>query len=364
MAEDIDVVYTWVDGSDPAFQAAVRQYATAASGEWNSCRYRNNDELRYSMRSLFRYAPWVRRIHILTNGQLPSWLVRSHPKIHLVTHGEVFPEPEYLPTFNSNAIEMCLHRIPGISRRFLYFNDDTFLSRSVQPSDFFLEEGQMLYVQNTPLPAGRLRGSARDRACAHTQSVLTELWGPPPAPRFLPAHVPQAYDRDVLYRLESTLRDDFQRTASHRFRSGDDLVLSVLYLYTLHEAAGERGRHRLRVLCGPGPSRQYSLLMIEKKYFWMARFYLDILWKRPRFLCINDDLDDVPAHHPLLLGLRAFLRLYFPWRGPVEQSAGGAYRRLLQAISNRFHFPFGLRKRTAPLPCASAADPITGPSKL
>ncbi|MGA2434715.1 MAG: stealth conserved region 3 domain-containing protein, partial [Bryobacteraceae bacterium] len=166
----------------------------------------------------------------------------------------------------------------------------------------------------------------------------------------------------VLYRLESALPNDFQRTASHRFRSGDDLVLSILYAYTLIEAAWERGQHRLRVLYSP--SRQYTFLMNEKKYLWMARLYLDILRKRPRFLCINDDLGDVPAHHPLLLALRAFLRLYFPWRAPVERPAGRAYKGFFQAIPNRFHFPFGFRKRTAPLPCTSVADSKSGPSKL
>ncbi|MGO9230531.1 MAG: stealth family protein [Bryobacteraceae bacterium] len=322
MTKDVDAVYTWVDGSDPAFQAAFRRHADASSGEGGAGRYRDNGELRFSLRSLLRFAPWVRRVHILTNGQVPAWLDRSHPRIHLVTHAEVFPQPECLPTFNSNAIEMCLHRIPGLSRRFLYFNDDVFLGESVQASDFFPEDGrQMLFVQNTPLPGDRERGSAHDRACAYTQSVLNRLWGEPVAPRLLPAHLPQAYDRDVLFRLETLLEDEFRRTRSHRIRSADDLSLAVLYAYTLTESAAERGRHELWKL--PAGSRQYCFVMIENKPLWTLRMYLDILRKRPQFLCINDDMGDVPAHHPLLLSLRAFLRAYFPWRAPVERIADG-----------------------------------------
>jgi hypothetical protein len=152
MTEDVDAVYTWVDGSDPAFQAMRRQYAGPAAADQAS-RYRSNGELRFSLRSLLRYAPWVRRVHILTNGQVPRWLDGSHPRIHLVTHAEVFPEPQCLPTFNSHAIEMCLHRIPGLSRRFLYFNDDFFLGRDVHPADFFTPSGgQVVFLDDFPLP--------------------------------------------------------------------------------------------------------------------------------------------------------------------------------------------------------------------
>ncbi|MEN6533873.1 MAG: Stealth CR1 domain-containing protein [Bryobacteraceae bacterium] len=318
MGEQIDAVYTWVDGSDPEFQDSFRSYASAQPDAPGLSRFRNNDELRYSLRSVFRFAPWIRRIHILTNGQVPSWLDSSHEKIHLVTHAEVFPDPECLPTFNSNAIEMCLHRIPGLSRRFIYFNDDVFLGRNVQPSDFFLKGGgQKVFVQNTRLPSDPDHGSSRDRACAYTQNVLTQLWGPPSVPRRLPAHTPQAYDRDILLHLESMLQSEFQKTASHRFRSRDDLVLSVLYGYSLSEAIEERSRHELLSLMGL--SRDYSFLMLDDNFAWAMRVYLDILLKQPRFFCINDDMTGVPPHHPLLLSLRTFLRLYFPWRAAAER---------------------------------------------
>ncbi len=323
MTEDVDAVYTWVDGSDPAFQTEFSRHAAASSGEREAGRYRDNGELRFSLRALLRFAPWVRRIHILTNGQAPSWLDRSHPRIHLVTHAEVFPQPECLPTFNSNSIEMCLHRIPGLSRRFVYFNDDVFLGRSVQAGDFFPKEGrQMLFVQNMLLPGDRKRGSAHDRACAYTQSVLDRLWGEPLTPRLLPAHAPQVYDRDVLFRLESLLEDEFRRTRSHRFRSADDLSLAVLYAYTLIESAAERDRYELREL--PAGSRQYCFFLLENKPLWTLRMYLDILRKRPQFLCINDDLGGVPANHLLLRSLRAFLRLCFPWPAPMERTTQAA----------------------------------------
>lgn len=110
-------------------------------------RYRDNDELRYSLRSLFKYAPWIRRIHLVTNGQVPYWLDISHPRINVVTHAEIFPNPDHLPVFSSPAIEVHLHRIPGLSRRFVYFNDDVMLGAPVWPDDFETHAaGQKVYL--------------------------------------------------------------------------------------------------------------------------------------------------------------------------------------------------------------------------
>jgi len=169
--DPIDAVFTWVDGSDPAFRAAFRRHSSfRPEGEDPGARldgFRDNGELRYSLRALAAYAPWIRRIHLLTNGQVPGWLVRSDPRLHVVRHEEVFPDPGVLPTFNSNAIEMNLHRIPGLARRFLYLNDDVFLGRPVRETDFFLPGGgQRVFLEDHPLPADPLRGSARDRALA------------------------------------------------------------------------------------------------------------------------------------------------------------------------------------------------------
>jgi hypothetical protein len=230
----------------------------------------------------------------------------------------VFPEPEVLPTFNSCAIETCLHRIPGLSRRFIYFNDDVFLGRPVRKGDFFLPGGgQVVFLEDTLLGDECQKESARNRACSYTQAILTRLWGQPRAPRLMPAHVPQAYDRDLLAYLERSLHEEFRRTAAHRFRTGNDLVLSALYVYTLLEAPQEHGRHEAQLL--PKLSSQYYMLELEHKPLWMMRSYAAILRKRPQFFCLNDILEEVSAHHPQLFAERAFLRLYFGKGAPVER---------------------------------------------
>lgn len=138
--DPIDVVYTWCDGSDPKFieekRAAFKQsgleYKEEDSGE---VRYSDHDELRYSLRSVHQYLPWVRRIFIVTNKQRPKWLL-EHEKITVVDHSEIIPH-ELLPTFSSVTIEMYLSKIPGLAEKFIYLNDDMFIARDMSPTDFF-----------------------------------------------------------------------------------------------------------------------------------------------------------------------------------------------------------------------------------
>lgn len=100
-------------------------------------RFADNDELKYSLRSLERFAPWVRKVYIVTNGQIPSWLNLDCPRVAIVTHEEIFPNKSHLPTYSSPAIETHLHRIRGLSQRFIYLNDDVFFGKEVWPEDFY-----------------------------------------------------------------------------------------------------------------------------------------------------------------------------------------------------------------------------------
>ena len=166
----IDVVYTWVNGSDSQWFDEMSMYKR----EWKKAhnevlendenqaasinRFRDNGELkyiyctlfnlyRYSLRSLEKNAPWIRHIYIVTNGQVPSWLDTRNPRISIITHKELFYNSSNLPTFSSPAIEFNLHHIPGLSEYFLYFNDDVFLGDAIYPHDLMtLHRGQYLFT--------------------------------------------------------------------------------------------------------------------------------------------------------------------------------------------------------------------------
>ncbi|XP_076162645.1 N-acetylglucosamine-1-phosphate transferase subunits alpha and beta isoform X3 [Ptiloglossa arizonensis] len=119
----------------------VMDVNTAAS------RYSDKDELRFSLRSIEMYAPWVRHVYIVTNGQIPSWLDMDNPRVTLITHEDIFLNKSDLPTFSSPAIESHIHKIPGISDKFLYFNDDVMLGAEVWPEDFITQAGgQKVYL--------------------------------------------------------------------------------------------------------------------------------------------------------------------------------------------------------------------------
>lgn len=133
---DIDFVLLWVDGSDPEWQKQKKEYSHDSMDDDRPQRYRDLGFLRYWFRGVELYAPWVRNIYLVTWGHLPEWLNTDHPKLHIVKHSDYMPA-EYLPTFNSHALELNLFRIKGLSEHFVYFNDDAFLIDHTKPTDFF-----------------------------------------------------------------------------------------------------------------------------------------------------------------------------------------------------------------------------------
>lgn len=135
----IDFVIPWVDGNDPLWKKERMLYSSDKISDASAARYRDMGILKYWFRAVEAYAPWVNRIHFVTWGHLPDWLNTEHPKLHIVNHKDYIPE-KYLPTFSSHPIELNLHRIPGLSEHFVYFNDDMFLNAPVT-SDFFFYKG-------------------------------------------------------------------------------------------------------------------------------------------------------------------------------------------------------------------------------
>lgn len=137
MGDKIDFVVLWVDGLDAKWQREKKQYKPEYQSNGNSeNRYRDWGLMKYWFRGIEKYASWVNKIFFVTNGQIPSWLNTKHPKLRLVEHKDYIPE-KYLPTFNSNVIELWLHRIPDLSEHFVLFNDDMFLINKVTPREFF-----------------------------------------------------------------------------------------------------------------------------------------------------------------------------------------------------------------------------------
>lgn len=135
----IDFVVIWVDMNDPKWQKEFAQCkGIEQTDAYNTGqeRFRDNGLLKYWFRGVEKFAPWVNKIHFVTCGQKPEWLDVSNPKLNLVDHKEIIPE-KYLPTFNSGVIERYVHKIPGLSEHFVYFNDDFYIIRPISRDRFF-----------------------------------------------------------------------------------------------------------------------------------------------------------------------------------------------------------------------------------
>ena len=145
----IDYVIPFVDCSDRSWLLEYKKYVSGTS-DWsnNSTRFRDWDTLRYQLRSIERYLPWIRNIYIvmsISETQIPKWLNTQHERVHIVWDWEIVPH-EYLPVFNSNVIDLYIPRIEGLSEHYLYACDDYIVMRELKPEDFFSENGVRLKV--------------------------------------------------------------------------------------------------------------------------------------------------------------------------------------------------------------------------
>lgn len=230
----IDVVYMWVDGEDPVWRAqrskALGQLeastSTLSADSTGSWLFRDRNELMYSMRSLEEYLPWVRTIHVVTDGQVPKWLDTSHPRVRLHVHHDIFQDPTALPTFNSQAIGSQLHRVPGLSERYLVMNDDILFSAPLEPEHFFTPSG----IARVGLSRRRFPAIARENMTAiessrfNTARLIEQLHGERPTRLF--AHTPIPQIKAVQVELESQFAQAFDTTMRSRVRSHSDYELN------------------------------------------------------------------------------------------------------------------------------------------
>jgi hypothetical protein len=227
----IDIVYMWVNGADPDWQlrklAALEVAGKEAQLEGAADeRFRDNGELRYSLRSVEQFAPWARKIFLVTDDQVPTWLDTSHPKIQVVDHKEIFQDRGKLPTFNSHAIGARLHHIEGLSEHYLHFNDDTMLGRRIHPHMFFQSNGvSKFFLSRSTLGFHGLREAApHEQARRNAAELLNRDFQRLPSRGFFHAPIPQR--RSVLHELEARYPAEFEATWNSQFRSHEDYEIN------------------------------------------------------------------------------------------------------------------------------------------
>ncbi|MCT9006024.1 stealth family protein [Streptomyces rhizosphaerihabitans] len=311
----IDVVYTWVDDSDPVWRrrkdAARRALATGTTSlheqAANGARYTSRDELRYSLRSLHQYAPWVRNVFLVTAGQVPAWLDTDHPGLHVVDHREIFSDPDALPTFNSHAIESQLHRIPGLAEHFLYLNDDVFFGRPVRPERFFHPNGlTKFFMSKALIPPGQMEPDDLpvDAAGKNSRGLIAQQFGTVISQKM--KHTPHALRRSVLAEIEQVYGKAHWVTQHSRFRSPNDVpIASSLHHYYAYGSA------RATV----GDIRYVYIDLADE----LAQPRLNKLLARRNFdtFCMNDTVTAVDPERQAHM-VATFLDSYFPVPSPFE----------------------------------------------
>jgi Stealth protein CR2, conserved region 2/Stealth protein CR4, conserved region 4/Stealth protein CR3, conserved region 3 len=317
----IDVVYTWVDDTWPGYDALLRRYA-ADRHDLNPNRYRDNvDILRYNLRSLDRHAPWIERVFLVTcRPQVPRWLDTATVR---VVHHDQFMDAADLPTFNSFAIVANLHRIPGLSPRFVYIEDDRLFGSRVEHRDLFDDDGRprvFLTSSGTRMPSDRhnQRLSPWNRAVAYSNLLLNARYGA--KPRRMVSHGPLAIDVDAWRAMIAAWPEAFRRTSASRFRATENVAPEYLYPHFLLE-------ERRGVPASRGSMRSDAAYQPLNNIFLFQWIGLARLrWRRPKFFCLNDDFGVRP--NPRVVGLvTRELERWFPQKSRFELSEDQLQRR-------------------------------------
>lgn len=328
---EIDFIVTWVDMSDPAWQAEFSQYSTIKKEEKNGvseARFRDPGFLKYWFRGVEKFAPWVRKIHFVTSGQKPDWLDTSHPKLNLVSHRDFIPG-EYLPTYNSVVIERYMHLIPGLSEHFVYFNDDFHIIRPVEPERFFLNglPRDIAVFQYNPSWSQwyrRIKNNirlinrhfdkrevmARDHGKWFHESYgskarmnrLLKPYG-----KFITLRTPhnaQPYLKSTFEEVWKAEGEELRRTSANRFRASDDYTPELFRTWQICRGNFEPYNTYTDTKMFP--------LMIRREQAIRA-----IEWQSYSLICLNDNIK-IPNYEEVMGRIREAFQKILPEKSGFE----------------------------------------------
>lgn len=306
--DKIDFVIYWVDAGDKEWQKKKAQYDLSTKEDGADNRYRDWDNLYFLFRGIEKFAPWVNHVYFISDNQIPQWMNVKHPKLRIVSHDEYIPS-EYLPVFSSHPIEMNFHRLPGISEKFVVFNDDFFITDYIEPSDFFVNglpkdifmEYPIMCGGNNPTFASiltntfNLIGKHFDRKEYKKRlrkQILSTKYGSYffynlimyilPFPRFfgmLTPHFARPYLKSTFEELWEKEPDILKNTCRSRFRNSQDVNIYAFRLWNM-----------LQGKFVPG-----NIFKMGRAFFIHdnnEEIYQSISSQKYKLICLNDDCDD------------------------------------------------------------------------
>jgi hypothetical protein len=289
----VDVVYTWVDDQWPGYANLLAQHAQEPV-DLDPSRTRDNLELlRFSFRSLERFAPWVRKIYLLTcRPQVPGWLNPNHPQIRIVHHDEIIPG-SILPTFNSLAIVSYLHLIPGLSDNFVYLEDDMLLRAPLHPESLCTGDGK-LKVFRWHLRAPRWQDIASpdterpwNLALAESNRLLDSQFGE--SLRRQLCHMPRLINKRQWERMMEMFDEAIAATRKSRFRQSGNVAPEFIYPWMMlaENSAALAPESEAKSRSGYVPLENVWPITL-----WAM---LQARWRQAEWLTFNDNLPARPS---------------------------------------------------------------------
>lgn len=301
----IDIVLTWVDGNDPKWQKEKSNYermekkGRQSENDTRDVRYREWDNIQYIFRGIEKYMPWVNKVHFVTWGHIPIWLNTKCEKLQIVNHRDFIPE-KYLPTFNSNTIELNLHRIPGLAEQFINFNDDMFVIGKTEPRDFFINGKPKDMAVISPPPI------FRDTICnieTNNMGIINEYysiadirrnsskWYSLKYGKFLlrtilfshfrtiiglyEPHIPFSHLKSTMIEVWDREKDFLENVCMHKFRSNEDVNEWLFRQWQLMSGNFEPRRWDFGLLLSAATDCEKIISLLYNP-------------GKLRFLCVND----------------------------------------------------------------------------
>jgi len=323
----IDIVYLWVNGNDSEWRVKRQKYAQQllASGSLSFAkfgdvegRYRDNDELRFSLRALDKFFPEHGHVYIVTDDQVPDWFEASD-QITLIDHHQLIPDSA-LPVFDSGNIESYIHHIPGLSERYFYLNDDVFFGAPVCLENWFFGNGFYVSWSDEPEVLGDTLQA--ESTSLENASRMSKQWLQQKAaganvgadsvarkmdlkyqhtPRTF-SHSPRPMLKSMMLEIERDAPELFERVRSTVFRTWDKpTIISdfVLRWALAHGFAKTMDHSHLYIATGQTFETQ-SFKHLKK------------LFGRLDFFCINDTTDDAKDGDPRLVQMHRILSALLP----------------------------------------------------
>jgi hypothetical protein len=281
----IDIVFTYVDSTDKEWlkKKSKEKRIFLKEDKIKETPYNNShdsslEEIKYSVRSIIQYFKNnYRNIYFVTNnGKLPTFL-KPHENLIPILDSELLGTTSY----NSNTIETCLHKIPGLSEYYLYFNDDMMLTSKLQLSDL-IKDGKPIWYEETSKfinlfnnwPILSKLYDFGDSGCNLARQKTYDIIGLKHVPTPI-SHSPRIFKKSMVIDFCKIFKKEIDEQFERKFRSENDFcfVDAFCHYNKKHNQLIYSNKYKTNVLC------QFDHNVLSRIYNWLDN---------SKFLCIED----------------------------------------------------------------------------